>query len=301
MRAVWSLWTLPCRLRRGWNWHSERHHLLSWILSVETARPHFDETALYTDDHGAAWLVDGLGLQFTKVSTALNELDSQDPDWWMLGKLHTYRLQQKPFVHLDGDVYLWKPLPPRLLSAAVMAQNPEDVRNFPWYDLDFCQSIIRDRGEGTIPIEWRRYRTTGSLQQAACCGILGGNNIGFLQRYASTAIQILENPRNRSAFATLPDKKVYNPLFEQYLLCACAAFNAVHIEYLFDSLGSAGAQATETGYTHLLSGAKSVPRIAGRLEQRIARDFPAYYKRCKDMTVGQETAAGATNCLDGRQ
>ena len=282
MRAVWSLWTLPYRLRNRWPWRTSRQHSLSWILSVEAARPHFGETALYTDDEGAALLIDGLGIPFDYVSTALNELDDQDPDWWMLGKLHTYRLQREPFVHMDSDVYLWKPLPQRLLTAPVLAQSPDHTRWLPWYDAEFCESTIRSQGDGWIPIEWCWYRATAATQQAACCGIVGGNDLDFLQRYASTVIGILESPRNRSAFGRLSDKKTYNPFFEQYLLCACAAFHGVRIEYLFESADAPffPGRAAELGYTHLIAGAKSDPEIAGRLEQRIARDFPARYERC---------------------
>lgn len=89
MRAVWSFWTLPYRARSGCAWLSDRHHLFSWVLSVECARSHFEELLLYSDDDGAALLVDGLALPFTGVSTDLNSLKDQDSDWWMLGKLHT--------------------------------------------------------------------------------------------------------------------------------------------------------------------------------------------------------------------
>lgn len=290
MRAVWTFWTLPYRTNTRSPWRSSRHHLFSWILSVCTASPHFAETALYTDDEGAALLIDGLQLPFRHVSTTLNQLEQQDPDWWMLGKLHTYRQQTEPFVHLDSDVYLWKPLPERLLSAPVLAQSPEDGQSMPWYDASFCESAIRSKGDGLIPIEWCWYRTRGSSQQAACCGIVGGNDVEFLRNYSSTVIRVLESPRNRAAFALGPDKKTYNPFFEQYLLCACAAFHRIRIEYLFESFDAAmsPSRAADLGYTHLISGAKANPSIADRLEQRIAHDFPAYYERC---------AALATGCL----
>jgi hypothetical protein len=266
-------------------WRSSRHHLFSWILSVGTARRHFAETALYTDDQGAALLVDGLGLPFTEVSTALNGLEQQDPDWWMLGKLHTYSLQRKPFVHVDSDVYLWKPLPERLLAAPVLAQHAEDDRALRWYDGDFCEAIIRSRGDGWIPIEWSWYRATSPFHQAACCGIVGGNDVEFLEQYASTVIRILESPLNRSAFASVANRKAYNPFFEQYLLCACAAFHRLRIEYLFDSSYAAflPGRAAELGYTHLIAGAKSNPALAERLELRVARDFPEHYERSTKM------------------
>jgi hypothetical protein len=90
MRAVWSFWTKPFHAYYKGNWASEKHHLLAWVLSVETARKHYPVTALITDDDGARLLVDGLGLQFTCVSTALNALPNLEHEWFNLGKLYAY-------------------------------------------------------------------------------------------------------------------------------------------------------------------------------------------------------------------
>jgi hypothetical protein len=282
MRAVWSFWSLPHAAHRRAHWVSDHHHLFSWILSVNTARRHFRDLVLYTDDDGARLLADRLQLPFTHVSTALNCLHNQDPDWWMLGKLYAYGVQPEPFVHMDSDVYLWKPLPLRVASAPVFAQSPEDAGNgMPWYDAATCEAAIRSHGEGSVPPEWIWYRTSGCPQEAACCGILGGNNVEFFQRYAATVIALLENPRNRAAFAELGDKKLYNPLFEQYLLCACARYHGVRIEYLFESFVQAisPGEAASAGYTHLISSAKSNADVARRLELRIKKDFPESYER----------------------
>lgn len=280
MRAVWSLWTLPQRSGRRVAWLSDREHLLSWVLSVETARWHYPDTALYTDDEGARLLVDRLALPFVHVSTALNQLKREDPDWWMLGKLLAYRLQERPFVHIDSDVYLWNPLPQFVKVAPVFAQNPEDASNDPWYDSDICERTIRSLGDGAIPIEWNWYRRSGLPQRAASCGILGGNDPALLHNYASVVIRLLTSRRNRVAFNSLPDKRLYNPFFEQYLLCAVARYHGSSVAYLFDSFSQAAECAAEAGYTHLISGAKLNPEIARRLEARVARDYPESYERC---------------------
>src|SRR5262249_3101899 len=44
--AIWSFWSEPFRQQRSY-WKSDRHHLLSWVLSLETARKHFHRTVLY--------------------------------------------------------------------------------------------------------------------------------------------------------------------------------------------------------------------------------------------------------------
>lgn len=192
-------------------------------------------------------------------------------------------MQSQPFIHLDSDVYLWKPVPDRMLTAPVLAQNPEDA--VAWYNGDWCERIIRLQGDGWIPLEWSWYRLREVPQKAACCGIVGGNDLKFFRRYASTVIRILGSRRNRSAFDRLSDKKLFNAFFEQYLLCAFAAFEGIRVEYLFESFEAAmtPGRAAQMGYTHLQSTAKSQTQTGDRLEQRVARDYPETYKRCNDL------------------
>jgi len=282
MRAVWSCWSLPYRTQSGFSWAGERTHMLSWILSVELARPHFDCTVLHTDDAGVRLLIDDLGLSFDHVSTSLNQLDGEDPDWWMLGKIQTYSEQQEPFVHLDSDVYLFKPLPERLTSAPLFAQNPEAVTvSFFWYDVEGCEMAIRSHGDGFIPPEWTWYSTFVPVnrQEAACCGILGGHNLDVIHAYARTVLSLLRNPANRHAFDRMSHKRKFNPFFEQYLLAACAHYHKVDIVYLFPTFDDAFQSAARLGFTHLMASSKRDAVVAGRIEERVARDYPAAYER----------------------
>jgi len=301
-RAVWSYWPKPYHGKHGLVWRSEKHHLLAWVLSVETARQHYRETALYTDDEGAHLLVDGLGLEFDHVSTALNALNGSDPDWWALGKLYTYRAQSRPFVHLDTDVFLWNGLPRRMNTAPVLAQNAEC---FPfhgsWYRPETFDVALKATG-GWVPPEWEWFvdRRHG---MALCCGIVGGTHVPFLNHYADLAIHIIEEPRNQDAWALLGTTVGDNILFEQYFLAACLAYHGhhedspyfgVHVRCLFNSTGDAfnPEKAREAGYTHLIGQAKENPRLVERLEQRVARDYPAQYERCLatlQRSAGRET------------
>jgi hypothetical protein len=284
MRAVWSYWSVPYRARRGFSWTAERTHALSWVLSVELARPYFDSIALHTDDEGARFLVDRLGLCFDSVCLSLNQLRHEDPDWWMMGKLQTYAEQTEPFVHIDSDVYLFKPLPRRLTSAPVLAQNPEQVGpGCFWYGVESCEIALRTRGDGFIPPEWTWYRTFVPHQRAACCGILGGNNVAFLRDYAQSVLRILKSPGNRHAFDHDPLKRDYNPFFEQYLLAAFAAHRGIPVAYLFESFDDGIRSAAAQGFTHLMAEAKRDARTAARIEQRVARDYPEAFRRCLRM------------------
>lgn len=294
MRSVWSLWSKPFKAHRQLAWPSQRHYLFAWVLSVMTAKEHYPDTSLITDDEGARMLIDGIGLEFKHVSTELNDLRDHDPGWWAIGKLYAYRIQKEPFVHIDNDVFLWKRLPQRMEYAPLFAQNPEYFSGeMSCYRPQEFESAINNVHNGWIPEEWKWYRLSGMAQKGICCGILGGNRLDFINHYAETAINLIENPHNRRGWVHLHEKIGNNILFEQYLLSACSEYHRnkagspyrdIHIEYLFSSGEDAYVpnNAAQAGYTHLIGDAKKNEYIAYRLEQRVLRDHPEYYRRCID-------------------
>jgi hypothetical protein len=293
MRAVWSFWSTPFAASQHHAWPSEKHHLLAWVLSTMTARVHYSSTALYTDDAGARLLLDGIGLEFDYVSTALNVLQAQDPEWWALGKLHAYAMQTEPFVHIDNDVFLWRPLSPDPTTVPVLAQNPEyfSAGQFNYQPETFEAAIAG--ADGWLPVEWRWYRANEPHQRGDCCGVFGGRRVEFIRHYAAQAIRLMEEPRNRAVWQGVRGKYGHNILFEQYLLAACIEYHRKHakssyrditISYVFSSFEEAFDPDTagRLGFTHLISDAKRNPQLAGRLEARVARDYPAQYRRCID-------------------
>lgn len=292
MRAVWSFWSKPFYEGSGWQWREPVHHLLAWGLSLRLARAHYAETVLITDSPGKALLVDNLGLSFTHVSTELDRLRNEYPGLWALGKLVTYSLQDKPFVHLDTDVFLWRPLPGRITSAPVLAQNPES------YHLadEWCgprvieNAFTRDGLKLPSEWEWSRSHREHHFREANC-GILGGMNAGFIQHYARLALDLVLNPRHSAAWASIPDKDSLNTILEQFFLLACldfhrsdpaSPFRGVHIKYLFPSFEAAfnPNHAARMGFTHLLADAKANAHITNRLEQRTQRDDEDFYRHC---------------------
>jgi hypothetical protein len=291
MKAIWSLWTKPLKHHCGWTWLSPKHHLLAWVLSVQTARQHYPETALFTDDDGAEMLVDGLGLKFDTVSTELNAIAACNPEWFALGKVYSYALQTEPFLHIDADVFLWNKLPARLEAADVLAQNPEYFeRRSIHYPLEQIDAAIRSV-DGWMPEELSHSLAAGEVRQAANCGVLGGNRVDFIRYYAELAGKMMREPRNQPAWPKLEHQWAMSCVFEQYLLTACVAYyqnrdetryGHIDVQYLFASDGSANSEAAQMGYTHLLGGAKQNRTLLEHLERRVCRDYPEYYRRCLD-------------------
>ena len=292
MRAVWSLWTKPLHASQHTGWPTQQHHLLSWILSVFTARQHFGETHLVTDSAGADLLVETLDLPFDSVDLSLDALGQQDPDWWSLGKLYAYRAQHEPFVHIDSDVFLWNPLPPELLAADIFAQSPETAPyGRSYYRPESIEVDIRRHG-GFLPPEFASHLPLGGEVRAANCGILGGMRTDFIRHYADAAIQLVEHPDNAAAWATRPRRDQDCVTVEQLTLTACEAwhsgreaspFRDVRLAYLFWSEAAAFSEAEARGYTHLVAGAKREPQALAALEQIVARAHPDRYSRVVDL------------------
>jgi hypothetical protein len=296
VRAVWSYWSKPFATRTSWPWREPVHHLLAWGLSLRLARSHYPDTVLVTDTPGRALLVDELGLTFGSVCTALDELTGADPAFWMLGKLLAYSLQDEPFVHLDTDVFLWRPLPPWLVASPVFAQHRDDYSVTDGCGPRVIEEAFASHGLA-LPAEWQWFRSLSARSyHEANCGVLGGTNPGLLREYARLALDLARNPANAGAWATVPDLVSLNPTVEQFVLSACVDYHRFspgsdyrgsHIRYLFPSAAHAwdADYARRVGYTHLVGPAKQHPRTMDRLAARVRAEDPDFYARCEAATV----------------
>ena len=292
MRAVWSFWSRPFPVHRSNIWCKPLHHLLAWGLSVQAARRHYPETVLITDRPGKKLLVDQLGLPFAEVSTELERLHDADPGWWALGKLVAYSIQDRPFVHIDSDVFLWKPLSNHIVESPVFAQFPEHWPNEgPCGPRDIEQAFAQSALKLPIEWEWARSRWESYFKEENC-GILGGSHLEFIRYYARTAIDLILNCNHKRAWSRLPDKSGYMMILEQFLLSACLEYHRFHpgspyrgvkIKHLFPSWDQASDpnHAAHVGFTHLMAGAKSSPAVGRRLEERVRRDDPTYFRHCE--------------------
>jgi hypothetical protein len=293
MRAVWSFWSVPHAtpyLRRPWQ--SEFHHALSWSLSVQEARKHYPDTWLYTDDEGARFLVDQLQLPFQHVSTELNALKKEDPQWWVLGKIYTYSLQTAPFVHVDSDVFLWLPLPPRLEQADVFAHVRDDFVAGRGYLRPEQLEIPLQTDGGWLPEEWRWFRSTRRPLWHLWSGIYGGRRVDFLRYVADSALKVVRAPENVRAMASINRKQGLTHLLEEFMLVTHIDYHArrpdspfrdIKAEFLFNSPAEATDphKSSDSGFTHMAGGVKAMPRMAALVESHVRSRYPALFERCK--------------------
>lgn len=254
MRVVYTYWSTPRKFGRG--------DLDRWALSSGLSKRHYGDIHLVTDSGGLERLEPVLE-NFTSVSQELDFFDSVDKAFWAAGKLLTYSLQEEPFLHLDDDVFLFKPLPEEIVGAAIFAQSPEvDGRELDYYVGCIQHFDAVDVEKVTLPLDqWSAYNA----------GIIGGSDLGFFKRYAREAIEWGYD-------MTIQGKAHYKgmTLMEQAFFAKKAREEGKDVTCLLEH--RTDPKAASLGYTHLVD-SKFRRVIRRRVNDRLKKEFPRMYNK----------------------
>lgn len=292
--AVWSYWNKPRLQNTSWKWHSDKNFWLCWILSVMEAQRFFKKLILCSDYETAYILTHLLQLPFDHVEILDDDFSNYDTSWWIIGKAFAYLKQKDPFIHLENDAFLGKSLPEKLLGSPLFAQNPEYflADKSPHYNFElFDQPEI----QGVLPVEWKWARQLfNNHQSAIACGFFGGSHLDFIHYYASEMVKTITNLQPLLATTSPADSLQQVLMVEQFFLSALlnyhqsqpnSKFSNLRIAYLFPSLESALQSTNQYGYTHLIGPVKNNPVIQARIEEKVAANYPKFYKACLNLTI----------------
>ena len=93
----------------------------------------------------------------------------------------TYQSIKEPFIHVDGDVFIWTKIDESLRDHELIVQNEETTTDYygkMWRDIRHAISYM--------PEEMKRYDLHID-NKAYNMGIFGGTDIDFIQRYTYKA------------------------------------------------------------------------------------------------------------------
>lgn len=285
MKAVHSFWSKPMVAsgNQKCGWFDEESHWCSWILSFMLAKNHFEDFCLVTDPIGKKILVDSIGLPYNDVRVEINIWDEYDAKLWVLGKLMAYRsMGDDSFIHLDGDVFLWKKPPKELLENRVFCQSPEEVeedeiegKGWGYYPKKFASKILTPPHK-----DWG----SPSIKKVGCVGIVGGNKAGHIFKELSDSIfsNLVICQADYKEIFSGKDYSYIPMLLEQYLLGLIVEKNNLSYGYLFnesEGIGSPYDHVTSSnlGYTHLLAGSKKNPQLATAVKNIVKKRYSRYY------------------------
>ena len=293
MKIVHTFWSRNITdinelLQHKAGWLTSEHHYMSWTLSCLLARKWYDEVELITDPLGKELLVDKMQLPYTNVRVIIDDkMDEFHEDFWALSKVVAYSLQDKPFLHIDGDVFLFKKLNDNLQSKGLIAQNVE--RNFKLYE-ESIQSVMDKFSYIPSYISDDFHQNTG--WSASNAGILGGNDIDFIQTYCQEVFNFVrQNKNNWKDIMPLH----MNCFSEQYLFFTLAAVHDKTIHYYFDEvttfekdypkLGKITPESVENGYIHLLGYFKYFKCNYDYMINTLKSDYTKNYEIVKQLFI----------------
>ena len=282
IQAVQTLWTAGKRLTDdSFGWKHPKYHLMSWALSCLELRQTYDSVVLYADSAAAQVLADKMGLPYTDVKACYDHLPVS-PRHWSYAKIMTYKDQSRPFLHIDGDVFLPRALSKGITEAGLVVQNRENVTSYyrDMFDKILCQ----------FPIHLPEYlsdalRSTAPVSYNA--GVFGGSDIHFIQRYCDEVAALY---RDNGLYDT--DKSLgngFNVLSEQVLFAALASAERKHVTTVLDTCCNDNGHRradfcnfrhydTNT-LMHIIGGHKRNDGVCAMIEKTLIRKYPQYYQR----------------------
>ena len=283
MKIIQSFWAAKQNYREtSFGWNLPRFHAISWALScIQLSK--FYEVELYTDKLGYEFLIEKLKLPYSKVHVVLNDLDDFHKDFWALPKIKAYLVQNEPFLHVDGDVFIWEKFSDELLKSGIITQNLEITTEYykaMWREiypnLDF------------IPAEIEGY--VSSKNNFACnMGIFGGNDLAFIQKYSRKSFEFAE--RNKKLSDKISGGN-FNIFFEQVLLYEILQIENKESNFLIDEV-SQDNEYTGFGnfdevpftrtYLHLLGFYKRVYSVCKLMEVYFISYFPNIFKNVVEL------------------
>lgn len=186
--------------------------LFTTALSVFCASRHFKEVQFISSDWGVD-VIKELRLPITSYSNKLNEMKDVSRFFWAYGKLLAYNEQDQPFVHLDNDVFLWDPLPDRILSARLCFQShePFHLQGYHYYNL--LKPCFEE-----APVKPQIIVDNEINDFAYNCGICGGSDLKFFKEWIKCSREYIFAEENKDTFFKYFDHLlIHQNLFhEQY-------------------------------------------------------------------------------------
>ena len=285
MKIVQTFWSgKKSLLEHDYGWLSPEYHLMGWALSSLRLRKYYQDLELYTDDHGANLLVHKLKLPFTAVHQKYDSINHINNKLWALPKILTYQAQREPFLHVDGDVFIWERFSPAIENSDLVVQNFETGTEY------YERLIGKVKTEiNYIPNFLRRELRQKNISSYNA-GVLGGNDIDFIKQYCEIALKIVN--RNNPTSNDNPGFTNFNILFEQILFFAFCARAKKEVTcvlsdpftdngYTKDKIADWSAAPFRLKFLHLVGQKKRDLEVCELLSRALLREYPDYFFRIK--------------------
>lgn len=290
MKVIHSYWSKP-NFKKGsthiydrntGGWVDKKYNYMSWALSCLQFKKYYGNIELVTDLLGYDLLVNKMNLPYSNVNVCLDELNDYHPDLWALGKIYAYSLQNEPFIHADGDVYIYKKFDCSFEKSPIISQNIE--RGY-----DLYKQVYKNLENTLVYIPGVLIESKNINNQiiAINAGIIGGTNVDFFKSFAKEAFLFVD--KNKSILNRI-NIGLFNIIYEQALLYALAENKKIEINYYlkdanqaFDGLCDFINLPGQNGYLHAIGPYKQQKTIGDNLAYRLQSDYPEFYYKIMNL------------------
>jgi Family of unknown function (DUF6734) len=288
VRIVQTLWTKPVyegsigdrHQRFHGGWLSKKYNYMSWTLSCLQFRKFYSNVELVTDIQGKKLLIDTLELPYTSVKVELDCLNHYPSTLWTLPKIYSYQIQKKPFIHTDGDVFIWEKFKPQIESAQLCSQQLV-INHKPQYQI---MEDLKSQ-QCYIPDCIKKDRAINKIPRISNAGLFGGTNLDFFKEFARLSFEFVD--RNLSKIPKFTSRN-FGMIFEEYLFYCLAQEKEIDVSYLLEPLNDdfTGIQLVDfetvplkTKYIHPVGTYKKHQQICDLLASTLLLYYPEYYYR----------------------
>ncbi len=261
-------------------WVKPEFHCMAWALSCLQLKKLYKSVTLYANKHAANFLINELGLPYDNVVYFPESYSLPHKALWALPKLWTYSMQNEPFLHVDGDVFLFNRIDESILNNDVVGQNIEVATDYYTETqkeieehFSFLPNVVREDFETRIPI------------RAINAGILGGNDIKLFKDYTNEAFDYIN--KNIDSLPLMNADR-FNVFFEQHLLYTMMKqrksstgliFHDIIEDKGYQYVGSIQEVPFKRDYIHLLGHFKRDKVTCVLMALKLKQLYPDFYER----------------------
>lgn len=286
MKIVQSYWSKPyqasCINGGMGGWTHKMFHYMSCALSC-LKLSEFYPLELVADNEGIDVLINKIGLPYKSVKNDLEGID-YPTSLWAIGKMIAYLSQEEPFLHIDNDIYIWQKFPDKVLKGNIVVQSIEEgYQHNGLYTMDVVGKF-KD-----IPQYILNTISAAHVINSINAGIIGGNNVSFMNEYANEAIRFVKS--NLNNILKLENPEGFNLIFEQCLLYNMAEQRNEDIVCLIDKRMTLEYRELvrfwnvplSESFIHTISSYKRHFAIGREVAQRLWFEYPDYFYRIQKL------------------
>jgi len=282
MKYIHSIWSTPSIKDNFDNDYDIKYlnkNFYTYLMSVILIKKLGYVIELYCDKH--AYNLYSM-IPYDKIHIVDFDSDGVSSKFWIWGKIKTHILMTEPYIHIDGDVLLFRDIigdnitSGRYKVAVQSLENDKTIGNH-FHDI-YSRSKNPFDKMNNHGIDWNKYNLA-----AYNCGVVGFSDMKLKNIYANKVKEILVDISTNGDFKS--NRKKYEGMFliaEQSLLHYILKennvepFEIIPIKEIEKRNYNWFQIADEIGYAHLWSYTKYKDIVIEKIKFKINKFFPQY-------------------------